>query len=132
MSNFAKYRFLAPSLKKLLYSRKGFFRDNVAFAGVVLNVLFIIILLLTVIFKIRPGSGTVALHYNVLVGVGVLGKAWHVFILPVLASLIAFYNFVLARRFYVFEPFASHILIIASAVTSAMFLMAGVALTFLQ
>jgi hypothetical protein len=62
-----------------------------------LCLLFNIITFLFIFFKIHPSSGTLALHYNVLVGVEWYGKGVNLYFIPAVGLLISAVNFVLYR-----------------------------------
>jgi hypothetical protein len=61
--------------------------------AVVLN----IIAFLLVIFKIRPGQQTLALHYNVLAGVEWYGNGYNLYLIPGLGFVLGVANFILFR-----------------------------------
>ena len=112
-------------------SAPRFFHDAFIFWGTVGSFLLSLILVLIIFFKFRLTSETTALHYNILIGVDAADKGWFVLLMPVLAILMLIYNLLLARRLYRFEAFASYQLVIASGITSAVFLGAILALTAL-
>ena len=111
------------------FSRQRLTQNSVVFWNAVLTALFIIILLLLILFKIKPDSGNTPLHYNVLVGIDVVESGWHTLALPGLALVFAIVNFYLARKFFRFEPVASYFLVIASTILAGIFLIAGITLS---
>ena len=105
--------------------------DGGLFWAFLFNAVILIILILYILFKIRPGLDVTVLRYNVLTGVEEKGRAIYVFQLPLLSLMVMAGNVFLASRFYRFEKFASIVLIASSAIVSAVFLMAAVASGFL-
>lgn len=61
--------------------------------GLLLN----IITFLFIYFKIQPSGQTLALHYNVLVGVEWYGKGTNLFLIPLVGLLISLVNFTLLK-----------------------------------
>ena len=59
--------------------------------------IFNILTFLLIIFKIRPGSPTVALHFNVLAGVEWYGKGYNLYFIPGLGLALGVANFILFR-----------------------------------
>lgn len=105
--------------------------DSAAFWGLVANFLLIIILVVLVIFKLRPARELTAIHYNVLIGVDVVAAGWRMYALPVLAAFIFGVNMFAARKFSKFEPLAGRILLMSSLVVSAVLVGAALSLTSL-
>jgi hypothetical protein len=62
-----------------------------------LCLIFNIITFLFIYFKINPGSRTLALHYNVLVGVQWYGSGKNLYFIPVVGLAVSAVNFVLYR-----------------------------------
>ena len=58
-----------------------------------------IITFLFIYFKIHPGNKTLALHYNVLIGVEWYGKGKNLYYLPGVGLAISVVNFILFREF---------------------------------
>lgn len=79
-----------------LFQKLKKFTDNIWFlwmSCLILN----IITFFVIVFKIRPGGKTVALHYNVLVGVEWYGKGNNLYYLPLVGFLMLLVNFWLYR-----------------------------------
>lgn len=67
------------------------------------------------IFYIRPVDLPIVLHYNVFLGVDIVGGWWQLYFLPIIADLFLIVNVVLAYIFYQKrERLAAHILLLAS------------------
>lgn len=62
-----------------------------------LCLIFNIITFLFIYFKIHPGNKTLALHYNVLVGVQWYGKGKNLYLIPGVGLVISAANFTLYR-----------------------------------
>ncbi|OGE84944.1 MAG: hypothetical protein A3J48_00445 [Candidatus Doudnabacteria bacterium RIFCSPHIGHO2_02_FULL_46_11] len=126
-----KYEQLAGKLFPRLKSSPTWFQDSFIFWGSVSSFLLIIILILIILFKLRPSSELVAVHYNVLIGVDLVQRGWYFYVLPLIAVLVLSYNIFLARKFHGFESFASYLLITASILASGILLAAAAALMYL-
>lgn len=64
------------------------------------------------VWFIRPVEHQVVLHYNVYLGVDVVGPWWHVYVLPGTGLFISVINTVLAHAFFVAkERIATHIVL---------------------
>lgn len=67
------------------------------------------------IFYIRPVDLPIVLHYNVFLGVDIVGDWWQLYFLPIIADLFLIINVILAYIFYQKkERLAAHILLLAS------------------
>lgn len=89
-----------------------------------LNILtgFVIILtFLATYFKIRSSEGTLALHYNVIIGVDSLGNKYGLLQLPGIALGIATVNWLLSRFIQTRDQFLSLLAVFVSFV-AALFL----------
>jgi len=62
-----------------------------------LCLIFNIITFLFIYFKIHPGNKTLALHYNVLVGVEWYGKGKNLYFIPAVGFAISLVNFILYK-----------------------------------
>lgn len=56
-----------------------------------------IITFLFIFYKIHPGDKSLALHYNVLIGVEWYGKGKNLYFIPGIGLLITFANFIIYR-----------------------------------
>lgn len=90
------------------------FSDNVIFWSTILSFVLFIILTLLIVFKLKPGPEPMAVHYNVLIGVDLVKSGWFLYQLPLFGLVIFVYNLYLARKFFRFEPFAAHLLVIST------------------
>ncbi len=63
----------------------------------VTSFILFIITLVAVFFKINSAPETIALHYNIIVGVNEVGNKYELLKLPATGLLIGVINFVLAR-----------------------------------
>lgn len=77
------------------------------------------------IFYIRPIDLPIVLHYNVYLGVDVIGGWWQVYFLPIITNLFIVVNTVLAYFFYQKkERLAAYIFLLASFFVQAGILIA--------
>ena len=109
-------------------SRSVFLSDKIVWGNILTAAFLFIILLLVILFKLKPSSEQIALHYNVLVGVDIVGPGWRVYELPILPLVLNFYNLVLARTFHKIEPMASYILLIGATLVWLVFLATAISL----
>src|SRR3989338_5522748 len=109
-------------------SRSVFLSDKIVWGNILTAAFLFIILLLVILFKLKPSSEQIALHYNVLVGVDIVEPGWRVYELPILPLVLNFYNLVLARTFHKIEPMASYILLIGATLVWLVFLATAISL----
>jgi hypothetical protein len=88
------------------------------------TIVVIIITFLAAYLKIRFAPQTLALHYNVIVGVDVLGSRTKLYQVPLTALVIAFVNFLLVRLLRSQQPFLP-LLLAAISLTCALIVLAG-------
>ena len=112
--------------------KSGILSDPVIFWNFATCLLVIIIMVAIIYFKLGAGGESQALHYNVLVGIDLVGKGFYLYLVPVVSAIILIYNLILARRFYMAEKFASFLLMYAATLTSALLLVAIIALAGLS
>jgi hypothetical protein len=101
-----------------------FYVTNVWFLWT-LCAIFNIITFLFIFFKIHPGNATLALHYNVLVGVEWYGKGYNLYFIPGVGLAISAVNFTLFKALRdntkflsaltVFVSLCAQIILLASA-----------------
>ena len=86
-----------------------------------------------VIFYIRPIDLPIVLHYNVYLGVDVIGDWWQAYFLPIISNLFLLVNTFLAYFFYQKkERLAAYIFLLASFFVSAGILIAIVGLVMIN
>ena len=83
-----------------------------------------IITLLFIVYKIHPGAGTLALRYNVLVGVEWYGKGKNLYYLPGIAFLLTLANYTLYRSLKNSRIFLAPLTIFVSICLQVTFLLA--------
>ena len=76
--------------------------------------IFNIITFLLLYFKIHPGDKTLALRYNVIIGVEWYGKGKNLYFIPGTAAAILFANFILFKKLKGNRTFYSNLCIFAS------------------
>jgi hypothetical protein len=79
-----------------------------------LCLIFNIITFLFIFFKIHPGDKTLALHYNVLVGVQWYGKGKNLYFIPAVGLAISAVNFTLYKALRDDKFFLSQLTIFVS------------------
>jgi uncharacterized membrane protein len=68
-----------------------------------------------IVYYIRPIDLPIVLHYNVYLGVDVIGDWWQVYFLPIISSIFLIINTILAYIFYQRkERLAGYIFLLAS------------------
>lgn len=80
--------------------------DKVLFlwvAAIVINIITFLLLQ----YKIKPSGQTVALHYNVLVGVDLYGKGTSLYSIPIVGVLLTLVNASMYRGLKNRQPFLS-------------------------
>src|ERR1700722_20314357 len=82
------------------------------------------ITLLLIIYKIHPGNGTLALHYNILVGVEWYGKGKNLYFLPAIAFGLSLINFYIFRSLERATFFLASLSLFVSLCVQAIFLLA--------
>jgi len=87
--------------------------------------IFNIITFLFIFFKIHPGRATLALHYNVLVGVEWYGKGYNLYFIPAVGLAISAVNFVLFKALRDNTKFLSALTIFASLCAQIILLVAA-------
>ena len=87
-----------------------------------------IITFLFIYFKIHPGNKTLALHYNVLVGVEWYGKGKNIYFIPGVGFIISAVNFVLYKAFKDKENFLPFLTVFVSLCVQAILMISVFAL----
>lgn len=85
----------------------------------------IIITFLAVYYKVRSSPQTLALHYNVIVGVDVLGSRAKLYQIPLTAAVIAVINIALVRLLRLRQQFLP-VMLAAISLTCAVIMLAAV------
>lgn len=62
-----------------------------------LTIITLIITLILSYFKARSGLSTVALHYNVIIGVDLLGRSRDLYLIPLSGGCVAILNYLVYR-----------------------------------
>lgn len=88
-----------------------------------------IITFLFIYYKIHPGNKTLALHYNVLVGVQWYGKGINLYFIPAIGFLYTLINFFLYRTFKKSNEFLPLIAIFITLFSQIILLSAAVFLS---
>lgn len=114
---------ILPDLRKILNA----FRSVTALwrMCIIVN----IITFLWIYIKIRPGNETLALHYNVLVGVELFGKGKNLYLIPGIAMIITAINYTLYRFIRSNKNFLPSLTILASLVVQLVLLLSAILLT---
>ena len=94
-----------------------------------LCLIFNIITFLFIYFKIHPGNKTLALHYNVLVGVEWYGKGKNLYLIPGVGLAISAVNFLLYKTLKDDKFFLSQLTIFVSICAQIILLAAALFLS---
>ena len=79
-----------------------------------LCLIFNIITFLIILLKIHPGNRTLALHYNVLIGVEWYGRGKNLYFIPAIGLLLSGANFMLYRSLKNNENFLAMLTVFVS------------------
>ncbi len=112
-------------MKRLLVWAKKI--DGILFLWTICGI-FNIITFLYIFYKLRPYGKTLALHYNVVVGVDWFGKGQNLYFLPFSGLVINALNFTLYRFFKGTRFFYGFLLAFASFCAQLVLLFSGVLL----
>lgn len=111
-------------LNEVAIPRKRFLTDPINFAGLGPALLINIIHWAILYFKIKLSSGTLLLHYNVIYGPDVVGRAIYAYVVPLSAFCLLVANIMLAVYLYRREKLAAYFLNFAGIVVQIVFLAA--------
>lgn len=109
----------------MFYSPRLFLRDwwiAAPILGVFFSQLFI---WWDIIANIRPSGEQFFLHYNMILGVDLVGEWWKIYLFPVVGLLIFIINYAVAFLFYNNDKFLSRLLSVAAGIVH-IFLIAAV------
>lgn len=114
---------ILPDLRKILNT----FRSVTALwrMCIIVN----IITFLWIYIKIRPSNETLALHYNVLVGVELFGKGKNLYLIPGTAMIITAINYTLYRFIRPNKNFLPSLTVLASLAVQLILLLSAILLT---
>lgn len=84
------------------------------------------------VFRIRPQSELIFLHYNILFGVDYIGEWWRVYFMPLTGLLIFILNFVVGWALFHKDKFVSIILNAVNLMCQVLILVASALLIFLN
>lgn len=79
-------------------------------------------------FKVKPGSLSLLLHYNVIYGPDIVDKGYYIYLIPGIALGALILNSTLAAFFYSKEKLASRFFSISSFAVQLVFLAGSLAL----
>lgn len=106
-----------------IYSWRDKYFSNILFLWI-LCLSFNIITFFLIFFKISSGTQTLALHYNVLVGVEWYGKGLNLYFIPAIGLTISIVNYILYRSLKDNRYFFSQLTAYASLFVQIILLMA--------
>ncbi|HRH32077.1 MAG TPA: hypothetical protein PLK06_02005 [bacterium] len=78
------------------------------------------------------GKTAVPLHYNIHVGVDMVGPWWQIYLVPTIGFLVLGVNLVLARFMWTRDPMLSHVAVAATAVIELLLFVAMIFIVFLS
>lgn len=78
------------------------------------------------------GKTAVPLHYNIHVGVDMVGPWWQIYLVPAIGLVTMVINVVLARFMWTRDPMLSHVAMAATAVIELLLLVAMIFIVFLS
>lgn len=109
----------------MFYSPRLFLRDwwiSVPLFGIFAAQLFI---WYDIIANIHPSSEQFFLHYNMILGVDLVGDWWHIYLFPTVGLLIVVINYGCAFLFYNNDKFLSRLLSVVTGIIH-IFLLAAI------
>lgn len=115
-------------LNEVLASKKPFISDRWNFAGIAASLFINIIHWLLLYFKVKPGSVSMLLHYNVVYGPDLVDKGYYVYFVPAIALGALALNSGLAAFFYSKEKLAAWFLSMSTVAVQLVFLAASIAI----
>lgn len=84
------------------------------------------------LWYIRPGSGQIFLHYNVLFGVDLIGPWYHVLTIPTIGACVIGVNGALGWFFFGKDKFIAYLMNAITVITHIFLLIAALLLVFLN
>lgn len=97
-------------LNEVLASKKTFISDRANLLSLSVGLLINIIHWVILYIKIRPGSHSILLHYNVIYGPDLVDKSIYAYFIPGIALGILLFNILVSINFYKREKLASYFL----------------------
>jgi hypothetical protein len=89
-----------PSFNSLGFFSGEFFRSSLVQWMLIVTIFLCLSSWGIIIFYIRPIDLPIVLHYNVYLGVDIVGDWWQLYFLPIIGDLFFIINTVLAYLFY--------------------------------
>ena len=90
-------------------------KDRVVFWSFVIGLLLNLLLWAFLIYRVRPQLEPLLLHYNIFLGIDLIGPWWKMYFIPGLGSGILVFNFILGWMLFLKEKILSYFLFIAFA-----------------
>ena len=84
----------------MLYPIRSYLRDRWILASFLASLALLLFQWWYTISRIRPTNELLFLHYNILFGVDLIGEWWKIYLIPLIASILALFNFGLSYFFY--------------------------------
>lgn len=106
-------------------SQSGFLSDPLNFTGLGIAFALNIIHILLVYFKLGMTNATLLVHYNVVYGPDFAASGKFVYLIPVSALVLFFFNALLSRYFYRREKLAAYFLNFSNIALQLIFLAAS-------
>ena len=118
-------KIISPKRASLGFFSQEFWRSSLVH-WIIIGTIFLDLASLAVLaLYIRPIDLPIVLHYNVYLGVDVIGDWWQVYFLPIISNLFLLINTILAHFFYQKkERLAAYIFLLASFFVQAGILIA--------
>ena len=115
-----------------IYPLKLYLRKKQNLILLSLALLFNIASWIWLLYNIRPSTGQVFLHYNILFGVDLVGSWYNVLSLPVAGFFIIFLNALLGWFLYKQDHFAAYLLNAIAVLVNIFLLVSSALLVFLN
>lgn len=99
----------------MLYPLRSYVRDRWIMVSGLASVFGQLFIWGYTVSKIHPTADQLFLHYNILLGIDLIGEWWKVYFIPLFGSIIFFINFGLSYFFYKHSRFISRFLGVLTA-----------------
>lgn len=116
----------------IVASRSLFFKNKFILINFIISIFLNFVLFFLIFLKIRPSSEPIALHYNIYLGIDLIGNWYKIYFLPLLGLIILLVNTLLAYYILKKERILAYFLVSASTFAQIILLVAGAIVVLLN